>query len=358
MKILDYYILKKYLGAFFYMVFAFILVICVIDFTDKNDEFIENKVPFWEIIFDYYFNLIPYLANFLSPLMVFLSTIFVTAKLAAHTEIVAMLSSGVSFWRILRPYFFGALMLGGLTFYLMGWLIPRANEDRINFELTYTEDPKEFDGKNIHYRLQYDLYAYVHTYNSNTDIGRLFTLERIKDKQIVERLTSNRIMWIDSLEKWRLDPYTIRTFDGEKETLSYHDKTDTILDLFPRDFEVEYKVHEKLTIPQMKAHIEEMELRGKPNIDFYRIQYYERFTYPFAIIILSMIGVVVSARKSREGVGMQLIVGFILAFCYFAVLQLGRNFAEDRSIHPLMSAWIPNIVFLILGYILYRKLPK
>lgn len=358
MKILDYYILKKYLGAFFYMVFAFIVVICVIDFTDKNDEFIENNVPVSEIIFNYYLNLIPYLANFLSPIMVFLSTIFVTAKLAAHTEIVAMLSSGMSFWRILRPYFIGAIILGGLTFYLMGWVIPQANEERINFELTYTEDDMQFDGKNIHYRLEKNLYAYVHTYNSNTDIGRMFTLERIVDKNLVERLSSKRIMWVDSLEKWRLDPYTVRTYDGENETLTYHERTDTTLNLYPKDFQIEYKQHEKLTIPEMKAHIEEMELRGKPNIDFYRIQYYERFTYPFAIIVLSLIGVIVSARKNREGVGMQLIIGFILAFCYFAVLQLGRNFAEDRSIHPLLSAWIPNIVFLLLGYLMYRKLPK
>jgi lipopolysaccharide export system permease protein len=359
MKILDKYILKKYIGTFIYLVFGLCLIICVIDYTEKKDDFLDQNLTNWQVLKGYYAHLVPYLANFLSPLMVFISTILVTARLAGHTEIIAILAGGVSFRRVLWTYTMGAIVLAGLTFYLIGWVIPRSNAKRIDFELTYFEENQNRESQNIHLKANDSTYLFLQHYNEGTKTGYHFTCEKIINKELVYRLKAARVQW-DSLQKvWQMNNYSERTYRNGKE--NYIEKRDTIelkLGISPADFEMRYNTQQVLTIPELKKYIEREKIKGTGGLEVFWMEYYERFTYPFAIIILTLMGVIVSARKNRDGIARQLVLGFILCFVYYGILQLGRNFTQSDSLHPLLSAWIPNIVFSLAGIVLYKMIPK
>ena len=231
MKLLDWYILKKFLTTFVFAVGILVAVICVIDFTEKNDDFIKNNVPLSEILFDYYLNVIPYYANMLSPITVFIATVFVTAKLASHTEIVAMLSSGISFLRFLRPYVIGAIIISGCIFSLIGWVIPNSNKTRVAFEVAYVKNPFSYDDRNVHMKIGPETYAYLESYNNTVNIGYKFSLEHIKGQQLLRKLTANRIEWQPDKKKWRLEDYQLRSFKGEDEFISKGAFIDTALNL-------------------------------------------------------------------------------------------------------------------------------
>lgn len=330
----------------------------MIDFTDHNDDFISKHVPVDAIIFDYYLNLIPWLANFLSPLLIFVSTILVTARMAAHTEIIAILSSGVSFRRILWSFFIGAILMGAITFVMIGWVIPKATQVRLDFEMEYFNGDKHFDGRDVHIMMSPTTKVYVQSYNSKSKVGYMFTLERFDSTELVEILKTNRIAWDSTSQKWHINRYTIRTFDGNGETLTHHRNLDTTLNVVPQDFEVSDKQTQAMTLPELKEFIDVERIKGVRNVADFRVEYYERFTYPFAIVILTLIAVVSGGKKSREGVVWPVVIGFFLCFAYWIILQIGRSFASDETIHPLVSSIIPNAVFLVFGLLMYRKLPK
>ncbi|MCP4520826.1 MAG: YjgP/YjgQ family permease [Cytophagales bacterium] len=358
-RLIDRYILKKYLTTFFFMVFALVMIICVIDFTEKNEDFIQQNVGMDKVLLDYYFNFIPYLANFLSPITIFLSTILVTAQMASHTEIIAILSSGVSFRRILWSYAQGAILLGLLIFYLIGWVIPKANITRVDFEIQYTKKQYYYDEKNTHIRLDSNNYAYINRYNNVINVGYDFTLERFENKELVEKLRAQRVDWDSTRKSWVIKKYWVRKYKDGKEELSYKKASiDTVLNIAPGDFKSQFKKHEIMTLPELEQYIAEEKERGIVNLEAFIIDRYERYTYPFAIIILTMIGVIVSARKSREGIGMQILLGIILAFVYILFVLAGRAFTESNTIPPLLSAWLPNIVFTGIGLVLYRTIPR
>ncbi|QCR23269.1 LptF/LptG family permease [Pontibacter sp. SGAir0037] len=358
MKLLDKYILKKFLTTFVFVVLILVSVICVIDFTEKNDDFIKNNVPYNEIIFDYYINLIPYYANILSPITVFIATVFVTAKLASHTEIVAILSSGVSFRRMLVPYVIGASIIGAAIFGLIGWIIPNANKESVAFQVKYTKGPYFFDGRNIHMKVAPNTYVYMESYNNNAHIGYNFALENISGTNLRTKLSSPSVTWMPDKEKWHVSSYTLRTFDGEKETIYKGTTLDTTLNMHPKDFESTYKLEQTLTLPELNAFIAEKKERGADDIETYLIEKYERFSYPFAIIILTVIGVIVSARKARGGVGLQIALGFFLAFVFIIFVITSRSFAQVGDIAPQYAAWIPTVIFTGIGFVLYRYIPR
>ncbi len=216
MKLLDKYILKKFLTTYVFTVLILVAVILVIDFTEKNDDFIKTNPSVREILFDYYLNLIPFYANMLSPITVFIATVFVTAKLASHTEIVAILSSGVSFRRLLVPYLMGATIIASTIFLLIGWVIPNANKQSVAFQIKYIKSPFTYDSRNIHIKIAPETYVYMESYNNTANVGYNFALEHIEGTKLKRKLSSNSISWNADDEKWRVDNYTIRTFDGEQ----------------------------------------------------------------------------------------------------------------------------------------------
>lgn len=358
MKLLDKYILKKFLTTFVFVVLILVSVILVIDFTEKNDDFIKHNVAAGEIIFDYYLNLIPYYANMLSPITVFIATVFVTAKLASHTEIVAILSSGVSFRRLLVPYLIGSSIIAALIFVLIGWVIPNANKESVAFQIKYTKSTFTYDSRNIHIKVAPETYVYMESYNNTANIGYNFALESIDQTNLKSKLTSSNVRWDPEKKKWHMDSYTLRTFNGEKETIHRGGALDTTLNLTPKDFESTYKLEQTLTLTELNRYIEEKKARGADDLEAYLIEKYERFSYPFAIIILTVIGVIVSARKARGGVGFQIALGFFLAFIFIIFVITSRSLAQVGDIPPSIAAWVPTIVFTCIGFLLYRYVPR
>ena len=357
-KILDIYLIKNFLITYVFVAFVIVLIICMIDYTEKVDDFLAKNAPIREIIFDYYLNLIPYWANFISPLMVFIATVFFTSRIAARTEIVAMLSTGISFGRIMRPYFFGASVLGAFTFYIVGWVLPKANTIRNEFEKKYTKKEFYFTGRNVHLKIAPTVYAYLESYNISNKTGNKFTMETIEHNQLKQKLSADKITWHPEKGKWTIYNYTVRTLDSLGETLTFNKEVDTTINLSPKDFESDYNLFETFTLPELNNYIDLLRSRGSDGIELYLIEKYTRQTQPFAILILTAIGVIVSARKSRRGVGWQIAIGFLLAFIYILFFLLSKGVAEAGTINTLLAVWLPNIVFTLIGFLLYKTLPR
>ena len=358
MKLLDAYILKKFLTAFFFVVVLLVTVIVVIDITERLDDFITSGASFSTVITDYYLNFIPYIANMLSPITVFIATVFVTAKLAAHTEIVAILSSGVSFKRLLFPYFIGSLIIAIGTFFLIGWVIPKANKGRVDFENRYFESEYFYEGRNVHMKIAPETYIYLESYNSAMNIGYQFSLETIRNNKMEYKLKTDKITWDSTQHLWHVDAYSERILLNGNEIYREGKGKNLKISLNPKDFGNTYMLQSTFTLPKLLDYIKELESKGAENINIYQVEKYERITYPFAIIILTMIGVVVSARKSRGGTGFQIAFGFILAAIYILMVIVSRNFANVGDISPLVASWIPNILFTLIGFQMYRNVPK
>ena len=359
MNILDKYIIKKFLAAFFFSVVILVTVICVIDFTEKNDDFIQHNLSMSQIILGYYLYLFPYFANLLSPITIFIAVVFVTAQLAARTEIVAILASGVSFRRLMLPYAIGGSVVGLLIFGLIGWVLPVGNKSRVAFERAYIKLPYRFQGRNVHIKEGPRTYVYLESYDNVNNIGFHFALETIDSTVLRRRLTADAISWDSTKRMWHLTPQLVRTFRGpQDETLRTVPARDTTLNLFPKDFASNYKLAETLTLPQLNAYIRTKMERGADDTQLYLSEKYERYSYPFAIVVLTLIGVILSARKSRAGVGGQIALGFVLAFVFIIFVMLSRNLAQVGSLSPLLAAWVPTMVFSAIGLGLYRFVPK
>ena len=357
-KILDRYILRKFITTYVFVVLILSLVICVIDFTEKNDDFIKNHPTLREILVDYYLNLIPYYVNILSPITVFIAVVFVTARLASHTEITAMLSSGMSFARLLVPYLIGASLIGGTIFYLIGWVIPDANEKRVAFELQYTKSPYYYDRRDVHLKVAPDVYAYLESYNNTIDVGYQFTLETIVGNQMREKLQARKITWDPEIDKWQLEDYVVHRFDGIAEQVHRGSRADTTLNLRPKDFASNYGLNETMTLPELDAFIDELRNRGADNVATYEIEKAQRYTYPFAIVIVTVIGAIIAGRKTREGAGLQIAIGFLLAFVYILFFLTSKSIAQGGAISPYLAPWIPNFVFMGIGALLFRYVPR
>ncbi|WP_375438040.1 LptF/LptG family permease [uncultured Hymenobacter sp.] len=358
MRILDKYILKKFLTAFFFTVVVLVMVICVIDFTEKNDDFLKHSLGVKQIMLEYYVNLFPYYANLLSPITVFIAVVFVTAQLAARTEIVAILASGVSFKRLLVPYMMGSTILAVVTMALTGWVIPYANKTRVDFERKYVKNPYHFKGRNVHIKIGPKSYAYMESYDNVNNVGYKFALETVEGTLLKRRLTAEAITWDSTKRAWRLTPQLVRIIDGPNEKLLTLPTRDTTLNLYPKDFASTYRLSETLTLPELNRYIQQKIDRGAADTQIYLSDKYERYAYPYAMFILTIIGVIMSARKSRAGVGGQIALGFVLAFVFIIFVILSRNFAQVGDLNPMLAAWIPSIVFTGIGLVLYRIVPR
>lgn len=357
MRIIDRYILKKFLSTFLFVVFLLVSVVTVIDFTEKNDDFLKHKLTTVEVI-AYYIDFLPYVASLITPITVFIAVVFVTSKMAGQTEIIAILSSGVSFRRMLLPYFIGAFLIAGISFFLNGWVIPNANKDRIAFELKYVKSPFYNDEKNIHIKVAPELYAYMERYNNHSNVGYRFTLEKIKGNEMQEKLSAPRIEWDSTASKWKLKNWELHKFDGLQESITKGNEMDTTLNIHPKDFSSTYGLYETLTLTELDEHIELLRERGGNDVSLYKVEKYIRYMSPFTAIILTFIGVIMSARKSRGGSGFQIALGFAIAFLFIIFFIFARSIAEANSMDPMLAVWMPNIIFSIVGIVLYNTVPR
>jgi len=356
-KILDKYILKKFLIAFFFVVFIIVLIIVVIDITEKIGDFTENNAPMGRII-SYYFNFIPWVATLITPITVFIATVFVTANMASHTEIVPILASGVSFRRMLVPYLSGAVFVALLSFYFNGWVIPHANKSRRAFETEYVDSKFYFTKRNFHLQVSPGEYLYMDRFNNTNNTGYRFTIEKFKDRRMEEKLSANQIRWNPTSKKWMLLDWQRRKLNLNGEIITEGDSLEMSLVILPSDFQSQKNLWETLTIPELNAKVKEINSRGLEGAEIYEIEKYFRYAMPAAVIILVFIGVVVSSRKARGGTGLQIALGFIISFIFIIFIITSRGIAEGGLIQPSVALWIPNVVFAIVGGLMYRFVPR
>lgn len=357
MKILDKLIIKDFLKTYFFVVLMLILIVLVLDFTEKNDKFIRNQVPATEIMI-YLGNYGLYLNNLLTPITVFISVIFITSKMAGRTEIVAILSSGTSFIRMLVPFFIGAAMIGAAAFLLNGWVLPGATAGVTEFKSRWLDEEKFYTETNIHVKVAPDVYAYISRYYTSGNTGYSFTLEQIRDGQLIAKLSADRIVWDTAINSWQLRNWRLRELEEWGEKYSVGESLDTLLSITPDDFDLPSNHHETLKLPDLNKQIQILEERGADNVNYYKIEKYVRYMSPFAAVLLTFIGVIVASRKTRGGSGFQIALGFLLAFVYIIMFLLSRTFAEAGTAYPILSLWIPNIVFAITGLVLYKTVPR
>ncbi|CAN5298621.1 LptF/LptG family permease [soil metagenome] len=366
MKIIDRYILKKILSTFFFVVLILMAIITVIDVTEKMDKFAKNNLDF-ETILGYYLDFIPWVAGLITPITVFIAIIYVTSRMAGHTEIIAILSSGVSFKRFLLPYLMASVVIGSISFILNGWVIPQATKSRLAFELQYFNNRYYFEARNIHLQMSPDVYLFIQNYNNVSNIGYQFSLERFEKNALVDKLTADNIKWDSVKQKWRLNSwkqkkvgniFTSKPEDDVSLLATKGDALDTTLAISPKDFEAQERSYEGMTTPELNEHIAKLKFRGATGVKMYEVEKQVRFATPFSTFVLVFMGVVVSSRKSRGGTGLQIALGFVLAFIFILFFMLSRTFAEAGEIPPIVAAWIPNLVFSTLSIFIYMFTPR
>jgi len=357
-KTIDYYIIKKFLGTFFYSISLLILIVVIFDLSENIDEFIAKKAPLNAIIFDYYFNFIPYFVNLFSYLFTFISVIYFTSQMASHTEIIAILSSGISYNRMLRPYFYSAIILAALSFYLSNFLIPHTNQKRRAFTDVYFQNLSKSRDENIHMQINPGTYVYMESFNIKSNTGIRFSMERFNGNKLEYKLMADRIIWDTLTSHWLIENYTVRTIDGMKEKIIQGKRIDTTLNLLPAELYIKKENYEEMTFGELERYIQKEKLKGEKEIVFYNMEKYNRLASPFSMLVMTLIGVSLSSRKLRGGIGMHLGLGILLAFSYILLMRVSTVFATFGNLPPSIAAWIPNLIFVIIGLMLLRSTPK
>lgn len=357
MKKIDYYIIKKFLGTFFFALALIIVVSVVFDFSEKVDDFIDNKAPLRAIFLDYYLNFIPYFTNLYTHLFVFIAVIYFTSKMATHSEVIAILSCGVSYRRLMVPYLLAASLIAVLTFVLGNYVIPYSNVNRLKFEEKYFNKAYRNTDRNIHKQLSPNTFIFLESYNTRSDYGSRFTLEKIENGELVSKMTANNIRWDTASQKWQANKYWIRELDGLKETITEGETIDTTLNMFPEEFKRAHNIVESMPTPELREFIAQEKSRGQGSV-LYFIELYRRTAAPFAVFIMTIIGVSLSTRKFRGGMGMHIGFGIALSFSYILFMQISKEFSVSGNLKPFMGVWIPNIIYSLIAFYLYRIAPK
>lgn len=354
LKILDLYILRKFLGTYFMATILFLAVIAMFDVTEKLDAFLT--APLKETLFDYFLSFLPYFANQLSPLFVFISVIFFTSKLAGNSEIIAILSSGVSFRRLLRPYMIGAAIIAALTFVLSNYLIPPTNVRRIEYTNKYVRNKKVNSGTNIQLQVKPGVVAYFGRFDNTTKTGYRFSLDKFEGKKLMSRLTANTVVYdTTKTYQWKVKDYMIRDFNGMREKITRGASLDTVLSIEPKDFLISANDQETLTTPQLNDYIEKQRMRGVANIKAFEIEREKRYAATAAAFILTLIGMSLSSRKVKGGMGLNIGIGLALSFSYILFSTVTSSFAVSGLTTPFIAMEIPNVVYLAIGIYLYRR---
>lgn len=358
-RILDIYITRKFLGTFFYSITLLILVVIIFDVSEKVDDFIQRKAPLSAIIFEYYLNFIPFFINLFSSLFTFISVVFFTSKLAARTEIVAILSSGISFRRLLIPYLISSAFLAMLSIVLSNYVIPVTNRGLREFEKLYIQNPERNTNQNIHMQISPGVYVYVENFDASLNTGKKFTLETYRDGRLWSKLMADEMVWDSIASVWKLNNYALRLLPTDTtQSLTSGATLDTAMKLVPGDFLVTREDMKIMTAPQLNAFIAKEQLKGTSNVSDFLVEKYGRIAFPLSAIVLTVIGVALSSRKVRGGTGMHLGLGIAITFSYILLMQVTSVFSRYGNLSPLVAVWIPNFLFGLLAIYLLAKAPK
>ena len=360
MRRLDRYILFKFIGTFFFAVGLLMMIIIVFDLSENIDSFLKHNAPWQRVVTDHYLTSIPYFTNQFIHLFVFISVIFFTSKMAIHSEVVAVLSSGVSFWRFLLPYIEGALLLTLMSLYLGNFLVPNLNEVRRKFKDEYIEHLTKSAGRNIHLQTDKDEFAYVELYKVGRNLGYWFSLERYNGTELTYKLTADVIVH-DTVEEHKcfLTYVTERYIDNDREYIVNHSRIDTaFMNLSSTDFYNMKEDFEEMNFFELRDHIRVMRQRGTEGIRLYEVEMHQRMAQPVAVLILTLIGAAFSSKKIKGGMGMHLGFGIAIAFTYVLLTQIGKAFGVNGVMAPVLAAWIPNVIFFFIAVYSLAKAPK
>ncbi len=361
LKRLDIYIIKKFLGTYFFAIVLIISIAVVIDMNENIEKFTSKGATWSSIISEYYLNFIPYFSNLFSPLFVFIAVIFFTSKLAENSEIIAMFSTGMSFKRLLRPYMISAGLIAILTYVLGAYVIPQSNEVRLKFEDQYKRKKNLGYVHNVQLEVADGVIAYIERYQDYNKTGSNFSLDKFEDKKLVSHLTARYAVY-DTLHpsgnNWTLKNYVIRELAGDKEIITKGERIDTNLYMRPQDFLILAGQQEMMTSPELKKYVDRQKERGFANIKEFEIEYYKRIAMSFASFILTTIGLSLSSRKTKGGMGLHLGLGLLLSFSYILFQTISATFAINANLPPVIAVWIPNILYTGIAIYLYRKAPK
>lgn len=358
LKRLDIYIIKKFLGTYIFMIALIMAIAVVFDINERIDKFMTHNATLSGIVFDYYLNFIPYYANLFSPLFIFLAVIFFTSKMAGNSEIIAILSNGISFFRLLRAYMISALLIAVVSFIFGSFIIPPANATRIEFEQTYIDPRKKKTGdRDIQFKVGPGTIVYFGNFDLNNNIGYNFSIDHFDSLNLASRLTARSIRY-DSAYKWSIQNYQIREFEGLHEKISVGKSIDTILQIVPNDFIIASTDQQMMSSPQLRRHIKSQKERGMGNIQPFQIEYHSRIATVFSAFILTVIGASLSARKVKGGMGVNLGIGIALSMAYILFMTVSSSFAIKGGMSPFVAAWIPNIIFSLIAFYLYKRAPN
>lgn len=362
LSILDKYIIKKFLGTYVFSIILIISIAVVFDINEKLDKFLNNKAPLQAIIFEYYLNFIPYYTNLFSALFVFIAVIFFTSKLADNSEIIAMLSNGMSFKRLMKPYMISAGIIALFSFGLNSFIIPPANTTRIQFENKYVKDKSVVRISSVQMQVEEDVILYMDSYDNTTRLGKNLSLDKFEGKELVSRLIASRVEY-DSAYQWTIKDYMIREFKGMREVITTGTELDTTINVIPSDFLASVKDIEQMTSPQLYKYIERQKSKGQANIGNvsltqYEIEFHKRFASVLSAFILTLIGASLSARKVKGGMGLNIGIGLGLSVSYILFQTVSSSFAVSGAMAPWVAVWIPNVVFAFIAGFLYTKAPN
>jgi lipopolysaccharide export system permease protein len=357
MKRLDKYIISKFLGTFFFSIVLIMSIAVVFDLTEKLDDFFENQVPIREIILDYYLNFIPYFMNMFSPLFIFISVIFFTSKLAGDSEIIAILACGVSYHRLMLPYFLSALFLFVLSFWMTGYIIPPASEKMLTFQDKYIQHFTRENARNVQMEVEPGTILYIESFQKRTKMGYRASLEHFEGKKLTMRITADRIHH-DSAYNWHLDKFVRRDFDGMRETLTRGNRLDTIIPVLPKELFYTAENAQMMPTPELRKYIKTQRKRGSGNVQAFETEWWKRWASPIGAFIMTLLGVTLSSKKVRGGMGKNLGIGLTLSALYILFSTVSTTFSVNGVMSSFMSVWLPNFIFLAIGIILYIQVSK
>lgn len=358
-KKLDVYIAKKFILTFFVALLLIIGIVIIFDISEKIDYFVKNEAPLRAIIFDYYLNFIPYFVNMFSPLFVFITVIFFTSRMAANSEIIAIMAGGVSYNRMMVPYMASALFIALLSLGLNLYVIPRSNATRVEFESKYVKRHNDFDLQDIHYQISPGQFVYIQSFSRWNNTAYRFTMEDIKDNRLVRKVSAETAVWDSTMDGWHLRRVFVRNYsEGLEDRVEFAPQVDTVIALKIKDLFNNEKTVEALTIKQLNELIATQKLRGDANVMYAQIEKHRRWALPFSALVLTIIGVTLSAKKRRGGIGWNIGIGIALAFSYILFLRFSEMFVYTNTLPPGIALWIPNLLYAIIAAALYRYAPK
>ena len=360
LKVIDRYIIRKFLGTFFFSIALILIIAVVLDFAEKVDNFMENDAPAKAIIFDYYLNFIPYFGILFTPLFVFISVIFFTSKMAINNEIIAILNSGMSFKRMMLPYLISATVIAIVSFSLTNFVIPRSNQQMIEFEGKYYRPSlRRITVEHIHRQIFKDVYLFMGSFNPVNLRGQSFTIEKFgEDGKLESKLSAPSVLFDTTTNRWSVLNYTLREIRDDEEIISTGRQIDTTLTIGPGDISRAAGFVNTMTYKELNDYIDLLQLQGSDELKLFLIEKHRRFANPFAVFILTLIGVSLSSRKIRGGIGMSIGIGLALSFSYILFLQFASQFSLKGNLDPMLAMWIPNIIYIFIAFVLYKLAPK